>query len=138
MKQNQPISQLMARDPITVHTQQSLSDVRKLIAEHGVHHVPVVSGKKLVGLVSANDLLRLCYGDPSQVDRRAADATLDAMTLRDAMVEDLATIQHKEPIKRAAELLSTGKFHSLPVLDGEDLVGIVTSTDLIRFLRGLY
>ncbi len=138
MKQNQPVSKLMADDPITVHEKQKLSDVRKLITEHGVHHVPVVSGKKLIGLISATDLLRVGYGDISKIDARAFDTALDTMTIRETMVEDVATIQHDDPIKLAADLLSTGRFHSLPVLDGEDLVGVVTSTDLIRFLRELY
>jgi CBS domain-containing protein len=138
MKQNEPISKLMTRDPRTVHEKQDLSEVRKIVAEHGVHHIPVVSGTRLIGLVSANDLLRVMYGGPKDPDPRQVDAVLDTMTIRDVMVEDLATIQHDAPIKDAAEILATGRFHALPVLDGEDLVGVVTSTDLIEFLRGLY
>ena len=138
MKQNEPVSKIMARDPITVHEKQKLSDVRKLITEHGVHHVPVVSGKKLIGLISATDLLRVGYGDISKIDPRAFDTALDTMTIRETMVEDIATVQHNDPIKQAADILATGRFHSLPVLEGEDLVGVVTSTDLIKFLRELY
>jgi CBS domain-containing protein len=138
MKQNEPASKIMTRDPVTVHEAQKLSDVRKAFDEHGVHHIPVVSGKKLIGLISATDLLRVAYGDPQKIDPRALDVGLDTVSIRDAMVEDVATVQHDEPIKNVAEILGTGRFHSLPVLDGEDLVGVVTSTDLIRFLRGLY
>lgn len=138
MKQNEPISKLMAPDPITVHEKQKLSDVRKLLTEHGVHHIPVVSGDKLIGLISATDLLRVGYGDIAKIDARSFDAGLDTMTIRETMVEDIATIQHGDPIKQAADILSTGRFHSLPVLDGDKLVGVVTSTDLIKFLRELY
>lgn len=138
MKQNQPVSQIMTPDPLTVHEKQKPSEVRKLITEQGVHHVPVVSGRKLIGLISANDLLRVGFGDPQVQDVRTVDALLDTLTIRQVMVEDVLTIQKDEPIKRAAELLSTGRFHSLPVLEGEELVGVLTTADLISFLRELY
>ena len=58
MKRNEPVSKIMTTNLITVHHGEPVSKVRQLIREHGVHHVPVVSGQKLVGIVSKHDIVR--------------------------------------------------------------------------------
>jgi CBS domain-containing membrane protein len=55
------------------------------------------------------------------------------------MKKDLKTLSTKSTIADAAEVLSDGNFHAVPVVDkDEDLIGLVTSTDLIRYLRDLF
>lgn len=138
MKRNEPVSKIMTSDIRTVHVGQKLSEVRRLLADNPYHHVPVVSGEKLVGIITATDMLRLSlaiYG----VDERAVDAMLDSQhTIESVMSTKLTTIKAKDTVRHAAGILSEGSFHSLPVVDGEKLVGLVTSTDLIRYLLAQY
>ena len=61
MKRNVPVTKIMTADPTTVHTGQSLSEVRKAMADGGFHHMPVVSGAKLIGVLSTTDLLTVSY-----------------------------------------------------------------------------
>lgn len=139
MKHNEPVQKIMAADPVSVHEQQKVSDVHHLIVERKIHHVPVVSGRKLIGLISANDLLRVSWGDVNKQDPRQVDALLDTLTIRDVMQEDLVTLRRHDTVRRAAELLSQGEYHSVPVLDDDDeLVGMVTSTDVIKYLLDQY
>lgn len=139
MKHNEPVQHIMAADPISVHEKQKVSDVHHLIVERKIHHVPVVSGRKLIGLISANDLLRVSWGDVNRQDPRQVDALLDTLTIRDVMQEDIVTLRRHDTVRRAAELLSQGEYHSLPVLDDDDeLVGMVTSTDVIKYLLDQY
>jgi CBS domain-containing protein len=139
MKHNEPVHKIMATDPVSVHEKQKLSDVHHLIVERKIHHVPVVSGRKLIGLISGNDLLRVSWGDVNRQDPREVDTLLDTLTIRDAMQEDVVTVRRHDTVRRAAELLSQGEYHSLPVLDDDDaLVGMVTSTDLIKYLLEQY
>ena len=138
MQADDPVSRLMSREPVAIDTEHKPSDARKLMHEHGIHHLPVVQGRRFIGLITANDLLRVSFGDTYKQDVRMVDALLDTMTIRDVMQEDVLTVQHDEPIRRAAQLLADGAFHSLPVLDGDTLVGVLTSTDLIRELLGTY
>lgn len=67
-------------------------------------------------------------------DERTVDACLDArFALRDLMTTELRTIQVTDTVGRAAELLAEGAFHCVPVVEHDGtLVGIVTTTDLIR------
>ncbi len=139
MKQNEPVYKIMAADPITVHEKQKLSDVHQLIVERKIHHVPVVSGRRLIGLISATDLLRVSWGDVNRQDPRQVDALLDTLTIRDVMQEDIVTVRRSDTVRHAAELLAHGQYHSLPVLDDTGmLAGMVTSTDLIGYLLDQY
>ena len=134
----EPVSKIMTRDLETVHVGQKLSEVRRMLANNPYHHVPVVSGEKLVGLISSTDIVRLSlaiYG----VDERAVDAMLDSQhTIEGVMSKTLTTIGVKDTVREAAELLAEGTFHSLPVVDEGKLVGLVTSTDVIRYLLAQY
>jgi CBS domain-containing membrane protein len=63
------------------------------------------------------------------------DAVLDhSITLEDAMKKDPVTLPQDGYVRQAAEILSEGDFHSLTVVSGKKLVGIVTTTDLIKYL----
>ncbi len=135
MKRNEPVTKIMSRHLVTVHHGDSLSKARQLMQERGVHHVPVVSGDQLVGMISYNDILRVSFGDAFNTDPRAEAAVLDhTMTLEKVMTSDVSKLTEHSTIREAAELLAQGKFHSLPVVSGSKLVGMVTSTDLIRYL----
>ena len=139
MKKNEPIDRILTRDVVTVHTGMKVSDVRKIFAKEGFHHVPVVSGKKLTGLISASDILGISVQGVGS-DDRSMDAYLDhQFSIEGLMKKDLKTLSMNSTIADAAEILSDGNFHAVPVVneDGE-LEGLVTSTDLIRYLRDLF
>jgi CBS domain-containing protein len=139
MKHNEPVKKIMAVDPVTVHEKQKVSDVHRLIVERKIHHVPVVSGRRLIGLISATDLLRVSWGDVNKQDPRQVDVLLDTLAIRDVMQEDIVTLRQSDTVRHAAEQLAQGDYHSLPVLDDADeLVGMVTSTDLIKYLLEQY
>jgi CBS domain-containing protein len=139
MKRNEPLSSVMTKELTTVNVTNKLSEVRKLLSEQGIHHVPVVSGTKLVGLISATDMVRLSFSAYG-ADARAVDAMLDhEFSVEKVMSTELTTLKNSQKVRDAAQVLSSGSFHSVPVVDDENnLVGIVTSTDLIRYLADQY
>lgn len=141
MKRNEPVSNIMSTGLVTVHHGEPISKARNLIREHGVHHLPVVSGHKIVGIISASDILRVSFGDAFNTDERTVDATLDhTMTLEQVMRKDPRVLRKDASVRDAAEILAKGEFHSVPIVDTdrETLVGMVTSTDLIRYLLEQY
>ena len=137
MKRNEPVSHIMTAHPYTVQQGQSASVVRQMFAQYPIHHIPVLDGKKLVGLVSMSDLLGRTWGT---TDGRSLDALLDATTtIGDLMTTSPVTVRANTTIRDCAALLSKGHFHGLPVVDEEaGVVGIVTSTDLIHYLLEQY
>lgn len=137
MKRNEPVSHIMSTGLITVHHGDPISKARKLLRDHGVHHIPVVDGHKILGIISLSDILRVSFGDAFDTDERTVDATLDhTMTIEQLMIKEPRVLRKDASIRDAAEVLAKGRFHSIPIvdLDGVTLVGMVTSTDLIGYL----
>ena len=135
MKHHDPISHLMSRNVITAHHGDPISKVRALFREHGVHHIPVVNANQLVGIISWSDILRVSFGDTFQTDERTVDATLDhTLTLEQVMQKTPVTLPETSTVREAAEILAGGAFHAIPIVSGTKLVGIVTTTDLIKYL----
>jgi len=129
------VHDLMSRDPVTVDLDASPSALRRLLEERSFHHLPVLDGGVLVGIVSLIDLARVSL-EPWVHDRATDDATVDAtFRVADLMTWEPETVRDHDPARLAADKLCAGNFHALPVLDAEDrLVGIITSTDLLRWL----
>jgi CBS domain-containing protein len=139
MKKNERIDKVLTRDVTTAHVDQKVSDIRKQLAAGGFHHIPVLSGKKLIGLISSADILGIVVEGIGS-DQRSMDAYIDhQFSIEGLMKKNLQTLSIRSTVADAAETLSSGKFHAVPVVeDNGDLAGLVTSTDLIRYLRDLF
>lgn len=135
MNINDPVSRIMTTDLITVSTSNKLSEVRRLMVQNSIHHVPVLDGRRLQGIVSYSDILELSFTE-YVTDEKQRDAFLDERcTLSSLMNVDVVTVSHSASIRDAAKALVSGRIHSVPVVDGKGhLTGIVTSTDLIRYI----
>lgn len=137
MKQRVPVSQIMAKAVIAVPPTKKVSEVKELFNEYGIRHIPVVEGDKLIGLVSKTDVQKLGYGI-GESRPEELNAIYDNHKLTDVMVKTPITVAANTNIKDVAEILSQQSFHSLPVIENEELVGMVTSTDLIKYLLEQY
>ncbi len=117
------VADLMSRQVVCVDTTATVfQSVSKLI-EHEVGCVLVIKGKEVVGIVTKGDILRkavLKGLDPS------------ATPVEKVMSYDVATIEKYASIEEASRLMSERKVSKLPVLEDGKLVGIITSTDIIR------
>ena len=139
MKRNEPVKKIMAIDLETVHVAQKLSEVRHLMVDKNIHHVPVVSGDKFVGLLSYSDIVRVSFGDPRKQDDRTVDALLDTLEIQQVMTEDVVSVLPSDTVRTAAEKLANGRFHGLPVVDEDKKIcGLLTSTDVIKYLLDQY
>lgn len=139
MRHNEPVSHIMSAETVTAHIAQKPSEVYRLLTENPIHHVPVVNGKKLVGMISSSDMMKLsldAYGTPDAANAEYLDSQF---SIEKIMSTDLNTIKADDAIRSAAEKLSEGGHHSLAVVDNDgDLVGIVTTTDLVKYLLAQY
>jgi len=133
------VSRIMTREVITVQQDAPLSTVRSILRRHAIHHVPVLNGEMLVGILSSMDISLLAL-DAYVGDDETAAAHLDAsFSIPRVMSVEPVAVRPNDPIRHAAEILGDGSIHSLPVVDEAGrLVGLLTSTDLIRYLAGQY
>lgn len=139
MKKNESVTHVMTPQPVSISQHESVSAARHLINEKNVHHLPVTEGGRLVGILTSNDFLRVSFGEYGNQDGRSLDAILDhTYTLTDLMSPNPVRISKSDTVREAARILAVSDFHSLPVVDGHELIGIVTSSDLIRHLLDQY
>jgi len=136
MRRNEPVSKIMTHAPLSVQRGDSILRVRRLFGEAGLHHLPVVDGKRLVGMISSNSLAQRIWGTS---DPRAADALLEHNTrLEDVMTRNPIAVDVHQTVREAARVMSQGALYAVPVTNQGELVGIVSSTDLIRYLLEQY
>lgn len=130
---NALISEIMTVQPVTVSTDTPLPDVYRLVKERSINHIPVVDGEKLVGIISRTDLERVSFvNDPNS--ENVVEAMWDFLRTENLMTRSIITIGKHETVRDAAEIFKDGRIHALPVVDRGKVVGIVTTTDLIRYL----
>jgi CBS domain-containing protein len=127
----------MSKDPLCISSTGRISELWQMLCTGRLHHVPVVDGDRLVGIVSTLDVAKLGIA-PQEDGELLAKCFLDSrLSVGNIMQRNVVTVPSDGTIRDAARLLSAGGFHALPVVDaGERLVGIVTSTDLLAYMTG--
>ncbi|WP_435577533.1 CBS domain-containing protein [Gilvibacter sp.] len=137
MKKREPVSKIMTPNIKTVNHTNTLYDVKSLIEEENFRHVPVVSGNKVVGMLSKTDLQKISFVNTMDGESLTT-AMYDALTIEQVMTRNVETVQKTDTIHEVAQRLAKNQYHALPVMDGEQLTGIVTTTDLIDYLIEQY
>lgn len=130
-----PVKTIMSRDLITVSPTDKLTVVKEIFDENNIHHLPVVRFKELVGIISKSDFLHFMRGfSPNDEDRFVNFARLRAYNAEDIMTKGIAKLDPEDRINVALEIFLVNRFHAIPVVKDENLVGIVTTYDIIRAL----
>jgi predicted transcriptional regulator len=139
MKKREPVSKIMTSQVVTLNLSHSLEDADKMFKKHNFRHIPVVSGDELIGMLSLTDLLRISFVDNYGEEEGPIDtAVYNMLSIEQVMVSKPVAVDADQTIKEVAEILSQREFHALPVVENKKLVGIVTTTDLIKYLLEQY
>jgi CBS domain-containing protein len=109
-----------------------------LFKRHNIRHIPVVSEESIIGMLSYTDLLKISFADATNDDRDVETIVYNMYSIEQVMAKDLECVTSKKTIREVAEILAEKEFHALPVVDDSTLVGIVTTTDLIKYLLKQY
>ena len=139
MKKNVPVSTIMTTSIIKLNITDTLTKAETLFKKNHIRHIPVVNSNKIVGMLSYTDLLRISFADAVDEDDTIIDSTVYNMfSVEQVMSKNLISVSPETTIKATAEILAKREFHALPVCEGDLLVGIVTTTDLIQYLIDQY
>ena len=130
-----PVTTIMTENVITLKRNDNLEKAEYLFKHHRIRHIPVVSDNVIIGMLSYTDLLRLSFADVTDTPEGSEDVLVYNMfTIQQVMNKKIVSVSSSNTIKEVAEILATKEFHALPVVDNNKLVGIVTTTDLIKYL----
>lgn len=130
------VTEIMTAKVHTINKDDELHQALKTIKKHKIRHLPVTDGKKTVGIISATDINRLTFGGLFDDPEGGNNDALGMLSIEQVMNGNLRTIDVNATIEETAQIFVKEKFHALPVTDGEELKGIVTTTDVIRFMLG--
>ncbi|MEM1258857.1 MAG: CBS domain-containing protein [Bacteroidota bacterium] len=139
MKKRVPISQIMTSNVVTLTTNDDLVTAEETFKRHRIRHIPIVSGATILGILSYTDLMRISFADAIDEDEYEVDTMVYNMfSIEQVMVKDVVSVPPTATVKEVAQFLAQKEFHALPVVEEGKLVGIVTTTDLIRYLLEMY
>ncbi len=122
---------------VTISAGDRLSTVEDIMTLGHVRHMPVVQGGKLVGVVSERDLLRASLSGLSIHRDEERRAFLHVVEIGRVMSTPPIVVAPEATVEEAASIMAEKKIGCLPVLEDDALVGIVTETDILRWVAGL-
>jgi acetoin utilization protein AcuB len=117
---------------VTVSPDMPINNALDLMKREHIRRTPVVTEGKLVGIVSDKDLLNASPSPATSLSIWEMNFLLSKVTVKDVMTIDVLTITEDTPIEEAARIMADNKIGGLPVLRGDQVVGIITETDLFK------
>jgi len=122
----------MTTEIITLTPDTTVLRAMSIIQQKGIRHLPVVEGKKVVGMVTNLDIQRVSASDASTLSVYELNYLLDKIKVSQFMTKKVFTVDPDEPIEAAAKLIYDHKIGSLPVVKNGELVGLLTSMDILE------
>lgn len=130
------VRDIMTQKIVTISVDDTLSTVEDIMTLGGVRHMPVVRGGALVGVVSQRDLLRASLSNLTAFGSEQRRAFLQVVEIRRVMSTPPIVIDPDASPEEAALVMAEKKIGCLPVVEGDNLVGMLTETDLLRYFAG--
>ncbi|RPJ38634.1 MAG: CBS domain-containing protein [Chloroflexi bacterium] len=128
------VGRRMSHPVFTVQLDTPITKAHELMAHEKIHRAPVVKNGKLVGIVTENDILKAYPSSATSLAIWEVTSLLEKITVKDIMIKQVRTVQEDTSIEEAARIMVDNKISSLPVMCGDELVGIITETDLFTIM----
>ncbi|HVN84513.1 MAG TPA: CBS domain-containing protein [Candidatus Binatia bacterium] len=128
------VRDLMETEVVTLNSTDNLSLADDIMRLGRIRHLPVVSGKRLVGIVSQRDLFRAAISSVLRLRPKAERDWLLKIHVSEVMTHPVATVAPDSSVRSAATLMIDKQIGCLPVVEGSDLVGLLTESACMRYL----
>ncbi len=126
------VKDCMKRDPVTVKRDDSFRYALKLIRKEGIKHLPVLDGKKVVGIITDRDLRQAAPSPATSLEVHELNYLLERLKIEAIMTKKVIAVAPETSLQEAAKLLIAHKIGCLPVVEKDELVGIITESDILR------
>lgn len=128
----------MQKDPITICGETTLAEAAEFLHRKGVLTLPVMDGKKVIGVVTDRDIRKASPSSASQLHNYELDYLLAKVRVSDIMSRMVVSISPYATVEEAAKLLHDRKINGLPVVEDGELVGVITVSDVLEFFTSLF
>lgn len=131
---SKPVAGIMTKNPVFVKPSTPIEAIHDLFERNGFHHIPVMANAKLVGIISKTDYLKIRHMlAVTWSGETICQDMYNEMRAEDIMTADPLCIESADTIGLAADIFRANALHALPVVDDGELVGIVTTHDLLTY-----
>jgi CBS domain-containing protein len=124
----------MTPSPVTAAPETSLPEALKLMQQYKIRRLPVVENGQLVGIVTRGDLRGAQPSEATTLSIYELNYLVSRVTVDQIMTRAPLTVSPTTTIQDAARLMLQHKVAGLPVLDGDNVVGIITESDIFRLV----
>ena len=131
------VTDIMMGSPVTLKPEDTLDLANDVISLGRIRHIPVVDAGRLVGLLSERDLMGAAASHVFRLKQKSKSALLKSVLIRDVMKKRVVTVAPETSIKDAAHLMADKKIGCVPVVSNGAIVGLVTTTDILRYVERL-
>ena len=133
-KKKQPVmvEDCMSKSPVTISSTDSLQSAIDLLQKYNIRELPVIDFGRLAGIVTDRDLRQVSPSYPVFRDQQEIRCYLQNLKVASAMTVDPLVVSPQTPLVEAAELLHTHRIGSLPVVENDKLLGIISVSDLLK------
>lgn len=131
------VKEIMMGSPVTLKPEDTLDLANDVISLGRIRHIPVVDDGRLVGMITERDLLGTASTQIFGLKQKNKSALLKSVQIKEVMKKRVVTVAPDTPIKEAAHLMAEKKIGCVPVVSAGVLVGLVTTTDILRYVEGL-
>ncbi len=131
------VGERMSRPVITVTPETPVHDTLAMFKKEHIRRAPVVQDGKVVGIVSASDLMNASPSPVTSLSVWEMNYLISKVTVKQVMSKKVITVDVNTPIEEAARIMADKKFGGLPVMRSGKLVGIITETDLFKIFLEL-
>lgn len=131
------VREIMMGSPVTLRPDDTLDLASDVISLGRIRHIPVVEKGQLVGIVSGRDLMGAATNHIFGLKQKSRSALLKSVLIKDIMKKHVVTMEPETPIKEAARVMADKKIGCVPVVSEGSLVGLVTTTDILRYVESL-
>jgi CBS domain-containing membrane protein len=131
------VKDIMTKTVSTLGRNDTLDLADDIMTLERIRHLPVLDEGRVVGVVSQRDLFRSALAAALGYGEKAQKRLLRTIRVKEVMSEPAITVSPEAPVTEATRLMLDRKIGCLPVVDGHSLVGIVTETDVLRYVESL-
>ena len=127
------VGERMRRNPVTVTEDVGIGEALRIMKDNKIRRLPVLNRHgKLVGIVSEKDLLQASPSQATTLSIFELNYLLSRLTVKKVMTSPVITVDEQTPLEEAARIMVDNRIGGLPVVEGDELVGIITETDLFK------
>lgn len=131
------VRERMSKPVITVGVDMPIMEALNLMKREKIRRTPVVKKGKLVGIISDKDLLNASPSDATSLSVWEINYLLSQITVNEVMTRDVLTVTESTPIEEAARIMADNKIGGIPVMEEDQVVGLITETDLFKIFLEL-